>query len=109
MIKQTTPPIRKRAHLLTFELIIPAKITPAKTSFDISNKYFPNSFFIDTNIWFIIQIIKHMSLFFIPRGIHMVVLGYFLVDLLRLLGIYLLDELSGNSGVDTARLYDCLA
>lgn len=43
-----------------------------------------------------------MSLFFIPRRIHMVVLSYFLVDLLRLLGIYLLDELSGNSGVDTA-------
>lgn len=32
----------------------------------------------------------------------MIVLGYLLVDLLRLLGIYLLDELSGNSGVDTA-------
>lgn len=50
-----------------------------------------------------------MSLFFIPRRIHMVVLGYFLVDLLRLLGVYLLDELSGNPGVDTARLYDRLA
>ena len=33
----------------------------------------------------------------------------FLVDLLRLLGINLLDELSGNSGVDTARLDDRLA
>ncbi len=101
--------MRKRTHLLTLELIMPAKITPAKTSLDISNKYFPNSFFIDTNIWFIIQIIKYMSLFFIPRRIHMVVLSYFLVDLLRLLGIYLLDELSGNSGVDTARLDDRLA
>lgn len=49
-----------------------------------------------------------MSLFFIPRRIHMVVFGYFLVDLLRLLGINLLDELSGNSGVDTARLDDRL-
>ena len=39
----------------------------------------------------------------------MVVFGYFLVDLLRLLGINLLDELSGNSGVDTARLDDRLA
>ena len=45
-----------------------------------------------------------MLLFFIPRRIHMIVLGYLLVDLLRLLGIYLLDELSGNSGVDAARL-----
>ena len=97
--------MRKRTHLLTLELIMPAKITPAKTSLDI----FPNSFFIDTNIWFIIQIIKYMSLFFIPRRIHMVVFGYFLVDLLRLLGIYLLDELSGNSGVDAARLDDRLA
>lgn len=50
-----------------------------------------------------------MLLFFIPRRIHMIVLGYLLVDLFRLLGIYLLDELSGNSGVDTARLDDRLA
>ena len=50
-----------------------------------------------------------MLLFFIPRRIHMIVLGYLLVDLLRLLGIYLLDELSGNSGVDAARLDDRLA
>jgi len=50
-----------------------------------------------------------MLLFFIPRRIHMIVLGYLLVDLLRLLGIYLLDELSGNSGVDTAWLDDRFA
>ena len=39
----------------------------------------------------------------------MIVLGYLLVDLLRLLGIYLLDELSGNSGVDAAWLDDRFA
>ena len=39
----------------------------------------------------------------------MIVLRDLLVDLLRLLRIYLLDKLGGYTGIDTARLHDRLA
>lgn len=46
---------------------------------------------------------------FVPRSIHVVVVRYFLIDFLCLLGRYFLYELSGYSSPDASRLDDSVA
>ena len=45
----------------------------------------------------------------VPRSIHVVVVRYFLIDFLCLLGRYFLYELSGYSSPDASRLDDSVA
>lgn len=52
---------------------------------------------------------KKLFFLFVPRSIHVVVVRYFLIDFLCLLGRYFLYELSGYSSPDASWLDDSVA
>lgn len=52
---------------------------------------------------------KKLLFLLVPRSIHVVVVRYFLIDFLCLLGRYFLYELSGYSSPDASRLDDSVA